>query len=85
MSKDAKEEPVLESVPIDNDESDNSEMGLEDHEGLCYEFFNLFSLSRLFLLSLLSSCFCYLFVIFYDPEFLLFLLSFIDNGYADTV
>ena len=23
--------------------------------------------------------------IFYDPEFLLFLLSFVDNGYADIV
>ena len=47
MSMDAKEEPVLKSVPIsgdmrttdfddddDDNESDNSEMGLEDHEGL---------------------------------------------------
>ena len=46
---------------------------------------NLSLLSELFLLSLLSACFCYLFLISYDPEFFLFLLSFVDNGYADTV
>ena len=43
------------------------------------------SLSELFLLSLLSGCFCYLFLIFYDPEIFLFLLFFVDNGYADIV
>ena len=45
MSMDAQDEPVPESLPIDedvrttdvaddDDESDNSEMGLEDREGL---------------------------------------------------
>ena len=48
---------------------------------LCYRF----SLSELFSLSLLSGCFCYLCFIFLDPEFFLFLLSFVDNNYADTV
>ena len=48
----------------------------------CYK---LDLLSELFLLSLLSDYFCYFFLIFYDPEFFLFLLSFVDNGYADTV
>ena len=43
------------------------------------------SLSELFSLSLLSGCFCYLFLIFYDPEFFLFFLSFVDNSYADIV
>ena len=50
-----------------------------------YSCYKLFLLSELFLLSLLSGYFCYLFLIFYDPEFFLFLLSFVDNGYADTV